>query len=393
MIVSKADPQAVVATLKGCLGSPEKAVELHEPCFEGNEWKYVKECLDTGWVSSVGKFVTRFEKDLAELAGAKRGVAVVNGTAALHIALKVIGVEAGDEVLVPTLTFVGTTNAIAHCGATPHFVDSEAKTLGVDPIKLDQHLAKIAKTGADGTYNKSTGQRIRALVVVHIMGHPADLDALQDVCDKYNIVLVEDAAESIGSLYKGKHTGTFGKVAVLSFNGNKTITTGGGGAILTNDEKLADLAKHLTTTAKSAHQWRFYHDTVAYNYRLPNINAALGCAQLESLPGFLKRKRALATRYQKAFSGLEGLKFFSEPEFATSNYWLNAIILDEGDMELRDAILSRTNENGLHTRPVWEPMHTLPMYDKCPRADLSTAERLHASLINIPSSANLVTTA
>jgi perosamine synthetase len=386
MVISKLNPNEVVSTLRECLSAGERAVDLHEPLFEGNEWIYVKECLDTRWVSSVGPFVSRFEEELARYTGAKRAVAVVNGTAALHIALLVIGVNRGDEVLLPTLTFVGTANAVSHAGAVPHFVDSDELTLGVDPQKLDKYLDSIVERGKQPCTNRLTGRKIAALIVMHALGHPCDLDALAAVCAKYGLPLVEDAAESIGSFYKGRHTGTVGKVSILSFNGNKTITTGGGGAVLTNDDELADKAKRLTTTAKAAHPWRFYHDEVAYNYRLPNINAALGCAQLEKLPELLARKRVLASRYQEAFSRLRGVRFFTEPPFGKSNYWLNALVLDDCDIATRDAILEATNSAGIRTRPTWDPMHTLPMYQQCPRMDLSTAERLHASIINIPSS-------
>jgi perosamine synthetase len=382
------DPHAVLLALKRVL-PPQGTIALHEPCFSGNEWNYVEECLDTGWVSSVGKFVDRFESDLAEFTGVKRAVAVVNGTAALHICLKLVGVTAGDEVLIPTLTFVATANAVTYCGATPHFVDSEFKTLGMDPQKLDGYLRDVAEMKQDGCYNRQTSKRIRAVVPMHTFGHPVDLDALTAVCDRYRIPMVEDAAESLGSYYKGKHTGNRGRVSALSFNGNKVITTGGGGAILTNDEELGRLAKHMTTTARVPHAWDLAHDMVGYNYRLPNINAALGCAQLEQLPSFLERKRALAERYKSIFQNIKGVSFFTEPGNARSNYWLNAILIDEQHATQRDALLELTNQNGIQTRPAWTLMHRLPMFNEAPRMDLSVAENISSRLINIPSSAAL----
>jgi perosamine synthetase len=382
-------PQKALAALKTVLHHQNGLIALHEPHFGGNEWAYVKECIDTGWVSSAGKFVDKFESMLAEYTGVKRAIAVVNGSAALHIALKLVGVIPGDEVLVPALTFVATANAVCYCGAIPHFVDSEEKTLGLDPYKLAAYLETISELRGDGSFNKQTGRRIRAVVPMHTFGHPVDLDPLMEVCKKFHLEMVEDAAESLGSLYKNKHTGHWGRLSALSFNGNKPVTTGGGGAIITNDEKMGKLAKHLTTTAKVPHRWAFYHDQTGYNYRLPNINAALGCAQLEQLPSFLERKRALAQRYSEAFAGLDGLTFFTEPKFARSNYWLNVFLLDKKLQQERDKILELTNSNGIMTRPAWTLMQKLPMFANCPRMDLSVAEILEARLINIPSSVGL----
>jgi len=379
---------------------------LHEPMFAGKEWEYVKECIDTGWVSSAGKFVDKFERMLSEYTGTKQVVAVVNGTAALHISLLLAGVRHGDEVLVPALTFVATANAVTYLGAVPHFVDSEERTLGLDPRKLRIYLDEIGEIRKAGCYNKKTGRPIRAVVPMHTYGHPVDLDPLVETCQRFKIQIVEDAAESLGSLYKGVHTGRFGKLSVLSFNGNKIITTGGGGAIMTDDEELGKLAKHITTTAKLPHKWAFFHDTVGYNYRMPNINAALGCAQMEQLPGFVGKKRALAKHYKKAFSNVDGATLFLEPEFAKSNYWLNVILLNEYRLsrkhdrsssayglrdltDLRDSILELTNSNDIMTRPVWTLMCKLPAFKDCPRMDLSVAEKLEARLINIPSSVTL----
>ena len=366
-----------------------KTVALHEPSFTGNEGQYLKECLDSTFVSSVGKFVDRFELDLAAFTSAKHAIAVVNGTAALHIALKLAGVKANDEVLIPALTFVATANAVTYCAATPHFVDSETCTLGVDATKLRDYLTNQTEQRAGLCVNRDTGQVIRAMVPMHAFGHPVDLDGLLAIAHDFNIALVEDAAESLGSYYHGKHTGTFGLMGTLSFNGNKTITTGGGGAILTNNSELARHAKHLTTTAKLPHAWEYNHDEIGYNYRMPNLNAALGCAQLEQLPAMLAAKRALFQRYQSAFASVSGLKLFIEPEQCQSNYWLQTLLLDVKYTNQRDVILKATNDAGLMTRPAWKLMHELDFFNKCPRMNLSTAESLVQRLINIPSSANL----
>jgi len=380
------DVDNVVKALKSCLPIEQEKISLHEPSFGGNEWKYVKECLDSGWVSSVGKYVDQFEQQLAEYTGVKKAVAVVNGTAALHIALILAGVIKDDEVIVPTLTFIATTNAITYCGGIPHFADSEERTLGLDPYKLDAYLQEIAEVRKDGCFNKKTGRRIKAVLPMHTFGHPVDLDPLVEVCQKFKLELIEDAAESLGSFYKGRHTGNWGKLSTLSFNGNKTITTGGGGAILTNNEELGKMAKHITTTAKLPHKWDFYHDQVGFNYRLPNINAALGCAQLEQLPGFLSKKRTLAKRYIEVFSSVAGIHVFQETEFVQSNYWLNVLMLEDGYKEYRDAILEATNNCGIMTRPAWILMHKLPMFQDCPNMDISIAAELEARMINIPSS-------
>jgi perosamine synthetase len=383
-------PTVITDALKACLPDVSATVGLHEPHFVGNEWAYVKNCIDTGWVSSAGAYVDRFEEALADFTGAERAVAVVNGTAALHVCLRLVGVKAGDEVLLPALTFVATANAVAYQGAIPHFVDSEERTLGLDPAKLTAYLEEIAEVRNNTCFNTITGRPIRAVVPMHTFGHPVDLNPLVKLCEAYQIALVEDAAESLGSYYRGRHTGTIGRCASLSFNGNKTITTGGGGAILTNDEALADRAQHLTTTAKKAHRWAYEHDAVGYNYRLPNINAALGCAQLQQLPSFLEKKRMLAHRYATAFADTDGFELFTEPSFARSNYWLNALLLDRRGAGHRDAILAATNESGFMTRPAWKLMPDLPMYAACPSMDLSTARDLQQRIINIPSSPHLI---
>ena len=377
----------IVAAIRSVLGVGP--VALHEPSFNGNEWTYLKECLDSTFVSSVGKFVDRFELDLAEYTGAKHAVAVVNGTAALHIALKLSGVQAGDEVLVPALTFIATANAITYCNATPHFVDSEVLTFGVDASKLRKYLLGKTEQHSGQCVNRDTGKVIRALLPMHTFGHPADLDGLLAIARDFNIALLEDAAESLGSYYHGQHTGTFGLLGTLSFNGNKTITTGGGGAILTNDATLARHAKHLTTTAKLPHAWEFRHDEIGYNYRLPNLNAALGCAQLEHLPAKLVDKRTLFSRYQSAFSQVSGVKLIREPSECQSNYWLQTLLLDGEHADQRDAILKATNDAGFMTRPAWILMPELKPFITCPRMDLTMAQSLTKRLINIPSSSGL----
>ena len=377
----------VVRTLRSVVGTDP--VALHEPTFEGNEWLYLKECLDSTYVSSVGKFVDRFEDALSRCTGAKYAISVVNGTAALQIALKLAGVKAGDEVLIPALTFVATANAVTYCNATPHFIDSEEHTLGVDAAKLREYLLSNTSQQSGYCVNRDTGNVIRALVPMHTFGHPSDLENLLSIGHDFNIALVEDAAESLGSYYKGRHTGTFGLLGTLSFNGNKTITTGGGGAILTNNADLARHAKHLTTTAKLSHAWEFRHDEIGYNYRMPNINAALGCAQLEQLPGKLESKRNLFKKYQHAFASVEGISLFSEPKNCYSNYWLQTLLLDENQSKERDLVLEATNSAGIMTRPAWVLLNELAPFKDSPSANLTTAQSLARRIINIPSSPGL----
>lgn len=383
--------EQVIAAIWAVVGAGPAV--LHEPNFSGNEWLYLKECLDSTFVSSVGKFVDRFELDLATFTGAKHAVAVVNGTAALHIALKLAGVKADDEVLIPALTFVATANAVTYCGAIPHFVDSEERTLGVDAAKLREYLTNQTEQCAGQCVNRATGRVIRALVPMHTFGHPVDMAGVLAVAHDFKLVLVEDAAESLGSYYHDRHTGTFGVMGTLSFNGNKTITTGGGGAILTNDSELARHAKHLTTTAKVQHAWEYRHDEIGYNYRMPNLNAALGCAQLEELPKLLTAKRMLFDRYLAAFSPVPGVKLVAEPEHCRSNYWLQALLLDTEHANQRDHILAATNDTCLMTRPAWVLMHELTPFVDCPRMNLACAQALTLRLINIPSSAALAAAA
>jgi perosamine synthetase len=380
-------PERVVAAVRSVVGPGP--VALHEPRFGGNEWAYVKECLDSTFVSSVGKFVDRFEADLATYTGAKHAVAVVNGTAALHVALLLAGVKTDDEVLVPALSFVATANAVTYCGAIPHFVDSEEGTLGLSAQAVRDHLQCIGDIRNRQCVNRATGRIIRAVVPMHAFGHPVDMEGIIAVARDFHLVVVEDAAESLGSTIHGRHTGTFGSMGTLSFNGNKTVTTGGGGAIVTNDADLAKRAKHLTTTAKVLHRWEYRHDEIGYNYRLPNINAALGCAQLEQLPAFLAAKRRLFARYTAAFAGVPGVRVFREPAGCRSNYWLQTLLLDAADADQRDALLLATNDAGLMTRPSWVPLHRLRPYQASPRMALPVVEALEHRLINLPSSAHL----
>ena len=376
-----------VTALADLFAAVPRPIALHEPEIGAAEQRLVGECLASGWVSSVGEFVTRFGDELAKVCGARHAIPCVNGTTALHMCCLLAGVEPGDEVLVPALTFVGTANAVSHAGAIPHFVDCEARRLGVDADKLDDYLARSARLEAGGARNLASGRLIKALVVVHIFGHPVALDELAAVARKWNLVLIEDAAESLGSTYKGLPVGALARLGALSFNGNKIVTSGAGGAILTNDAELGARARHLTTTAKQAHRFEFIHDEIGYNYRLPNLNAALGLAQLAKLDDFIVRKRAVAATYLEALAELPGAHVLREPADSISNYWLNALVLDNEHRALRDTLLEATNDLGIMTRPLWRPMHLLPIYAGHPRMpDLSTAENLYARVINLPSS-------
>jgi aminotransferase in exopolysaccharide biosynthesis len=384
---NKLEDQVLEVIFKVAGASP---VKLHEPTFDSNEWTYIKECLDSTYVSSVGKFVDKFESDLVDFTGAKFAISVVNGTAALHIALKLSGVKDNDEVLVPALTFVATANAVTYCNAVPHFVDSEETTLGMDAEKLREYLKDTTEQKNGLCVNNLTGRVIRAMVPMHTFGHPANIEGLISVSKDFNIELIEDAAESLGSYYQGKHTGTFGQFGTLSFNGNKIITTGGGGAILTNNESLARHAKHITTVAKVPHSWEFSHDQVGYNYRMPNINAALGCAQLEQISSKIKSKRDLFKKYKSEFSKIKGIKLFEEPKQSKSNYWLQSIILEKDQVGQRDLILEKTNDAGYMTRPAWNLLCDLTPFNLSPKMDLSIAKLIQTRLINIPSSPNLI---
>ena len=371
-----------IAFIRDLYGEKEAFIPLHAPTFAGNEKKYLEECIDTTFVSSVGKFVDLFEQKVAEYTAAKYAVVCVNGTNALHIALKLSGVEEGDMVITQPLTFIATTNAIVYAGAVPAFVDVDKDTMGLSPTSLERFLQDNTQLRNGACYHKQTGRRIKACLPMHTFGHACRIEEILAICEHYHIAVVEDAAEAMGSYYKGKHLGTFASIGAISFNGNKTITTGGGGMILTDDEAIAQRAKHLTTQAKLPHAWEFVHDEIGYNYRMPNINAALGVAQLEQLDGFLVNKRATAEAY-KAYFEKQGIAFFAERENEKCNYWLNAIILK--DKEERNAFLTEANAQGVMSRPIWQLMNRLPMFVNCERGNLSNAEWLEARVVNIPS--------
>ena len=363
---------------------------LHEPVFNGNEIEYIKECIDSTFVSSVGQFVDKFENDLADYTKSKYAISVVNGTSALHVALLLAGVEKNDEVLVPALTFVATANAVHYCGAIPHFVDSDLNSLGIDFDDLRDYLTDIANLRGNDLYNKISGRRIKAIVPMHTFGHPVDVEKLIELAEEFGLEIVEDAAESLGSTYKGKQTGTFGKLGVLSFNGNKIITTGGGGAILTDDKTLAAKAKHITTTAKMKHRWSYEHDMVGFNYRLPNLNAALGCAQLEMIEKKIDQKRLLFAKYHESISKIQGVRLFSEVTHCRSNYWLQTLILHERSSVLRDLLLESLNDAGYMSRPSWTLLNALEPFKNYPSMPLIKAKDLSCRIINIPSSSSLL---
>jgi len=389
----------IVDLIRKIYREPQAFIPLHAPVFRGNEKKYLEECIDTTFVSSVGKFVDLFEEEIAEYTGAKKAVVCVNGTNALHLALSMVGAERNTEVITQPLTFIATANAISYCGAHPVFLDVDTDTMGLSPLALRNWLEKNVKlkipnpepetgnreprTENREPINIKTSRRISACVPMHTFGHPCKIDEIAEICKNYNIPLVEDAAESLGSYYKGRHTGTFGKIGVLSFNGNKILTTGGGGMLLFMDEEMAKRAKHLTTQAKVPHPWDFFHDEIGYNYRMPNVNAALGLAQLEQLDYFLDSKRKVAEVYKNYFKNSD-VEFISEPQHAKSNYWLNSILFK--DKIARDEFLKFTNGKGVMTRPAWALMNKLPMFQKSLTGDLSQAENLEARLVNIPSS-------
>ena len=362
------------------------SVPLHEPCFKGNEKNYVSECIDSTFVSNVGHFVDLLEKEVSAFTNANHAIATVNGTTALHTALKLVGVQEGDGVITQSLTFIATCNAIVYCQAKPIFIDIDKDTLGLSPHSLEVFLEEHCELREDGScWYKKTNTIIRACLPMHSFGFPTKIDKIKELTKRYNIALVEDAAESLGSFYKGKHTGIIGDIGILSFNGNKIVTTGGGGMILTNNKEIANRAKHLTTNAKVDHLWEFYHDEIGFNYRLPNINAALGLSQMEQLEEFIKNKRKIAQSYQQ-WGKQHDIRFFHEPEGTKSNYWLNVVITK--DKIERDEMLQYTNENGVMTRPVWSPMHKLPMFESCTKGDLTNTESFSEQIVNVPSSVN-----
>ena len=375
--------QNILASVEEVLGEPP--VGLHEPDFSGREKEYLLDCIDSTYVSSVGPYVTRFETDLQNFTGAEFAVATVNGTSALHIALLLAGVKPDQEVLIPSLTFVATANAVTYCGAIPHFVSSEQNTLGIDAGELRAYLEKNTQRVGKKCVNILTKRVITALVPMHTFGHPSNLKDLIDVAADFNLKLIEDAAESLGSYYEGNHTGTYGDFGTLSFNGNKIVTTGGGGAILTNDQELAIRAKHLTTTAKLPHAWEFIHDQVGFNYRMPNVNAAIGCAQLEEIESKLTLKRDLFAEYESKFREVDGVTLFKEPHNSRSNYWLQTLVLDESKSKFREEILQVTNNAGFMTRPAWRLLADLDPFKACPSMPLESTRKLAERLINLPS--------
>ncbi len=373
----------VIQYIREVFNAPEGFVPLHAPYFGGNEKKYLADTIDSTFVSSVGAYVNRFEEMMAEITGAKYAVATTNGTVALQLSLVVAGVKAGDEVITQPLTFVATANAIVHSNAIPVFIDVDRDTMGMSPDALEQFLQEHAVVKDGAAYNKTTGRKIAACIPMHTFGFPARIDELVTICERWHIVLVEDAAESLGSYYQGIHTGTFGKLGTFSFNGNKTVTCGGGGAIVTNDEALAKHAKHISTTAKVPHPWEFVHDEIGYNFRMPNLNAALACAQLEQLENILANKRNLAESYRQYFSNTD-IGFVTEQPGSIANYWLNCVVLN--NLEERNAFLEATNNSGVMTRPIWRLMNKLPMFSHCQCSDLSNSEWLEDRVVNIPSS-------
>lgn len=372
--------------IKSVYGNQE-FTPLAVPKFIGNEKKYLEECIDTTFVSSVGKFVDRFEEDMARYTGSKRAVVCVSGTNALHMSLMLVGVERDDEALTQALTFIATCNALSYIGAHPVFIDVDRSTMGLSPDAMKEWLMKNAEIRNGECFNKNTGRRVKACVPMHTFGHPVRIEEIAALCEEYHIELVEDAAESIGSRYKGKHTGTFGKVGAISFNGNKTITTGGGGMMLFNDEELGAYAKHITTQAKIPHRWEFRHDHIGYNYRMPNINAALGCAQLENLDKYVESKRQVAAEYEAYFKNVPDIEFFVDSPDTFSNYWLNAVILPDKEQQLQ--FLEETNDNGVMTRPIWELMNRLPMFENCENDGLKNTIWFADRVVNIPSSVRL----
>lgn len=378
----------IISRIRGVVGKDDGA-PLHVPEIGDLEAQFVSDCLASTYVSSVGRYVDAFERKLEEITGASRAVAVVNGTAALHMGLLLAGVRPGDEVLLPALTFVATANAVAYCQATPHLVDSCRTSLGIDVDRLEQHLRRVARVTDLGTTNVNTGNRISAVMPVHVFGHVGRMADLRDLASRWQLEVVEDAAEALGSSLGGRQAGTLFGIGALSFNGNKIVTTGGGGALLFNDPELGERAKHLTTTARTGEGWEFSHDAVGYNYRMPNLNAALGCAQLEKLPRFLTWKRALAEAYQEAFSGCDGAEFLQAPAGTESNYWLNSVLLAPEMTPARGDLLDLLSKAGLQCRPVWTLMNELPMYSACPSADLSQSVQIQARLVSLPSSADL----
>ena len=364
----------------------KQKLNLHEPFFFGKEKKYLKHCIETTFVSSKGKYVKKFEAALSKYINAKNIILLNSGTSALHIALLLMGVKSGDEVILPSMTFVATANAVKYCNANPHFVDSEEESLGIDPIALNNWLNKIVKKKGKYSFNKMTNNRISAIVPMHTFGHPCKMDELKKISKKFNMRIIEDSAEALGSFYKGKHAGTIGDIGTLSFNGNKTITTGAGGAIITNNDRVALQVRHIISTAKQNHAYEYIHDKIGYNYRMPNLNASIGLAQFENINKIINSKRKLFQKYNKLFSNIDEIDLFKEPRYCKSNYWLQTIILRKQNMKLRNDILKLTNKKNIMTRPVWKLLHKLQPFKNCQRSPLPKALSLEKRIINIPSS-------
>ena len=379
-------PNDIIKSIRKVVGKQKH--HLHEPLFYGNEIKYLKKTITTNLVSSVGPFVKKFEDQITKFTKSKYTISAVNGTEALHLSLVACGVKNKDEVLVPTITFAGTANAIVYSGATPHFVDSEFETLGIDPLKLEKYLEKITIKKGKFYFNKKTKRRIKAIMPVHVFGNICQIDKILKIAKKYNLLVIEDAAEALGSFFKNKHAGTFGVVGCFSFNGNKIITTGGGGAIITNNKLLAQKIKHLSTTAKIEDRWEYIHDAVGYNFRMPNLNAALGSAQIENLNKFLRSKRELFLKYYKEFLKVNDVRLIKNPEFSKSNNWLNTIFIKNSSIKKRNKVLSLAQKNQIFLRPVWKPLHTLKHLNKMPKMNLDAAMIIYKSCINLPSSAS-----
>ena len=377
-------PNDIIKSIRKVVGKQKH--HLHEPLFFGNEIKYLKETITTNLVSSVGPFVKKFEDQITKFTKSKYTISVVNGTEALHLSLVACGVKNNDEVLVPTITFVGTANAIVYSGAVPHFVDSEFETLGIDPLKLEKYLEKITIKKGKFYFNKKTKRKIKAIIPVHVFGNICQIDKILKIAKKYNLLVIEDAAEALGSFFKNKHAGTFGLVGCFSFNGNKIMTTGGGGAIITNNKLLAKKIKHLSTTAKIDHRWEYIHNAVGYNFRMPNLNAALGSAQIENLNKFLRSKRKLFLRYCKEFLKANDVRLITNPEFSKSNNWLNTIFIKNSSIKKRNEILTLAQKNQIFLRPVWKPLHQLKHFRHMPKMNLENAKRIYISCINLPSS-------
>jgi len=386
--MKKISANIVVKSIQKVVGKGSH--QLHEPLFFGKEMDYLKNTIKQNLVSSTGEYVNKFEKKIKDYTRAKFAIAVVNGTQAIYISLKACGVKKDEEVLVPALTFVGTVNAISYLGAKPHFVDSQIKNFGIDCLKLENYLNKISKLRGNKCINKLTGKVIKAIIPVHVFGHPCDIQNIIKIAKKFNLIVVEDAAEALGSFYKQKHLGTFGDTGCISFNGNKIITTGGGGMVITNKKILAKKIKHLTTTAKLKHKWEYIHDEVGYNFRMPNLNAALGLAQFEKIHIFLKAKRTLFKKYFNVFNKMKGISLYKESNNANSNYWLQTLILDKNNVNLKNKILKESHKKLIYTRPVWRLISELDPYKKNQKMNLSGAKEIYNKIINLPSSQSLI---